>query len=1299
MQAIPALGPEALDHRPADGFAPAEPVPATVGQEALWFVDRLEGESAQYAIVCAYRFRGHLVVPALEQAVNQVVARHGALRTTFLESDGVLFQRIAAEMPVRLAAEDVPNDDDALRRLIQEEELGFDLAQGPLFRARLLRLGADDHVLVQAAHHAVFDVHSLGVLVDELREFYSAAVEGRVAEVEPSPGQYAEHAVWERAWLDTDEAREQLEFWRRTLDGAAPPHLPADRPGTPDSSMACDVVRFEVSEDDTAGLDGLLARERVSPFMFLLAVHHLVLARATGRRDVVVGCPMTNRRDVGMWGAVGYFVNMAPLRVASAGERTFRDLLRRVRGGSLDAYENQDYPFAQLVAQLGQARDGRRSGLFDTVFTCDYGAVDSPGWPGLAVEQVETGGSATKFDLTVSVLTSDRGFEGLIRYRTAVFDQPTIAALAGDFRTILARVVADPDTELGELLGGLEPLPEPVRQRILDVWNDTAREVPDATLPEIFEAQVRRSPDATALVCDGAELTYRELDELAETLAGALVAHGVGPERIVAVALPRSARLIVAFLAVVKAGGAYLPIDPAHPAERVAFMLGDARPAVVVTDPENAGRLPAEPGVPVLTMSGTALAEPAPAARERVPRRPLLAAHPAYVIYTSGSTGRPKAVTVTHAGLPSLISAQATALRIGGGSRVLQFFSPGFDASVSEIWMALATGACLVVAPEHVRLGGDALAGFLTAEAITHATLTPAVLLATRFGAEAAGTTLITAGEACTPAVVEAVAPFGVVFNAYGPTESTVCATMWRLRQGDAAPPIGHPVDNTRVYVLDEALRLVAPGVAGELYLAGAGLARGYLGRPALTAERFVADPFGPPGTRMYRTGDLARWNAAGAVEFLGRADDQVKIRGFRIEPAEIEAVLTGHPDVAQAAVVSRTDRTGGGLLAAYVVPAGGREADPGALRQFAGRTLPDYMVPRVVVPVSALPLTRNGKLDRRALPEPDLGAAGAGRPPRNAREEVLCGLFAEVLGVDAVGVEDGFFDLGGHSLLAGRLAARVRSVLGLELPVRWLIESPTVAVLAERLDGGASDSLAPLLPLRAEGQLDPVFLLPPIGGLSWCYARLLPWLPKGRPVYGLQATGFAGADRPRSFAELAEAYLALIRQVCPAGPYSLMGWSFGGVLAQEIAVRSEAAGVEVRHLVLFDAVPAVERPSAAGEELPEDVLEAIAASIRGSGGAASGELTEAMLGELSEIAQHCLRLADGHRSRAYGGRVLSFETDESQAVRDRIGVRWSDLAADVETHRLSCPHDDVMDASVVRMTGPVVADACKEIS
>ncbi|MGX9891599.1 non-ribosomal peptide synthetase, partial [Streptomyces sp. NPDC002276] len=751
---------------------------------------------------------------------------------------------------------------------------------------------------------------------------------------------------------------------------------------------------------------------------------------------------------------------------------------------------HQDVPFERLVEVLNPARSMARHPLFQVMLAFHNNVRPELDLPGVHAQVGPVGDVAARFDLSFSLGETHgqdgrpAGLEGQVDYRTDLFAEETVRGLVDRLVRVLEAVGADPDTAVRSVsvLGAEE------RQRILTAWNDTGREVPDVLLPELFEAQVVRTPDAVAVVSGGVELTYAELNARANGLARYLVGCGAGPERLVAVALPRSVDLVVALLAVLKSGAGYVPVDPEYPVDRIAYMLRDARPAFVLTDEATAGLLPRDSDVPCVLLDDpsvrdavTALSTADLTDGDRLAS--VVPAHPAYVIYTSGSTGRPKGVVVSHVGLASLSGTQVEGLGVGLGSRVLQFASVSFDTSVWEVWMALLSGAVLVVPSLEERVAGEPLSRFVVRHGVTHATLPPAVLEVLGEEGLPQGLTLVLAGEASSAGLVDRWVVGRRVFNSFGPTETTVDVTLWECRAGDVSVPVGRPVWNTRVYVLDAGLSPVAVGVAGELYVAGAGLARGYLGRAGLTAERFVADPFVVvPGSRMYRTGDVVRWSAAGVLEFVGRADTQVKVRGFRIEPGEVEAVLAEHGQVAQTAVVVREDVPGDRRLVAYVVPAADASADdlPSAavtveLRSHARRSLPDYMVPSAFVVLDALPLTLNGKLDRRALPAPTYTSDASGRAPRTSQEEILCGLFAEVLGNGPVSIDDSFFDLGGHSLLATRLVRRIRLALDVEVTVRSLFEAPTVALLATELASATTAKTRPKLrrmrPLQEDGE------------------------------------------------------------------------------------------------------------------------------------------------------------------------------------------------------------------------------------
>ncbi|MBX7555726.1 amino acid adenylation domain-containing protein, partial [Streptomyces sp. tea 10] len=783
-------------------------------------------------------------------------------------------------------------------------------------------------------------------------------------------------------------------------------------------------------------------------FMVLQAGLAALLSRMGAGEDIALGGAVAGRQDEALDDLVGFFVNTLVLRTDVSGDPSFRELLGRVREWDLAAYAQQDVPFERVVDALAVDRSQARHPLFQVMLVLQNTAAAGLRIPGVHTEMSRIDTGAAKFDLAFEMTEHPDGrIGGLLEYATDLFDAATVASLATRLVRLLEAVATDPAAPVG----AHDILAEQERHNVLSGWNDAVAALEPLTVPELFARRVAAAPGADAVISADGILSAAELDARAGRLARRLTLLGVGPESLVALALPRSTvDLVVAAVAVWKAGGAYLPVDPAYPADRIAYMLDDARPALVLATGETALGLPESTEAFLLdddTDTDTADSGGEP---DSTPTPAVLPAHPAYVIYTSGSTGRPKGVVVSHAGVASLLHTQAERLGVGPGSRVLQFASPSFDAAFWELCMGLLSGAAVVVAGAADLQPGEPLAGTLRTYGVTHATLPPVVLAAMAADGDLLPQgTLVSAGEALAGEVADRWSVGRDLINAYGPTESTVCASMSGPVTAGTAPPIGRPVDNTRLYVLDAALRPVPPGVLGELYLAGAGLARGYLGRPGLSAERFVACPFGGPGERMYRTGDLARWRPDGQLEYVGRADDQVKIRGFRIELGEVEAVLARHETVGQVAALVREDQPGVKHLVAYVVPSPGAEVVVSGLRAHVGESLPDYMVPAAIVVLDAFPQTPNGKLDRKALPAPDLSAAaGGGRAASGAREEILCGLFGELLGLSTVGAEDSFFDLGGDSIMSIQLVSRARQA-GLVITAQQVFEHKSPAALA----------------------------------------------------------------------------------------------------------------------------------------------------------------------------------------------------------------------------------------------------------
>ncbi|MET9450561.1 non-ribosomal peptide synthetase [Streptomyces cinerochromogenes] len=1281
--------------------------PCSFSQRRLWFLAQLPGASEAYHMPLAYELRGPLDRGALIRALDRLADRHEALRARLAAVDGEVFQRFGPPgggFP--LTVHDLAGRADAEDRLAalrrEEATAPFDLARGPLFRGRLVSLAADRHVLLVTAHHIVSDGWSTGVLTRELGALYTAFRAGGDDPLPPPAVRYADHAARQRGQLSADAAARQAAYWRETLaDAPALLDLPTDRPRPAEQDYRGAQLRVEFDAELTTALRTLARRNGSTLFMTLLTGWALVLSRWSGQTDVVIGTPTANRGRPELEGLVGFFVNSLALRVDLSGDPAAAGLLRRVRAATLGALTHQDLPFEQVVETVRPHRSPAHTPLFQVMFAWQNAGGDAPVLPDLDVTPLDTPCAGAKFDLALSLAEEGDRVVGTLDYATALFDPETVERHVRHLRRILTRMAAEPELPIS----ALELLTPSERAQLLDDWGDSGREVPAVPFPALFEERVRSSPQAVAVEFGPVSLTYGELNARANRLARHLVGLGVGPERVVAVALPRSVRWLVATLAVLKAGGAYLPVDPAYPADRIAYMLTDATPACVLTDPATAPTLPgttaplvllndpdlpapappahssaslppvtaapahpseaaaqacpagapgegrsvgaaaparpADAAAPARPAGAAAPARPAGAAAPARPAdtaasarpadaldrgRPAYApasAHPvgaagpvgpadatdltdaertaplrpdspAYVIYTSGSTGRPKGVVVTHTGIAALSASQIERLAVTADSRVLQFASPSFDAAVWEVCMALLSGARLVMAPAEELLPGDGLAGVLRRHAVTHATLPPTALAVLPDDALPDGMTLVVAGEACPPALVAQWSPGRRMVNAYGPTETTVCATMSAPLSGAGTPPIGTPVAGTRVYVLDARLRPVPPGFRGELYVAGAGLARGYLGRPELTAERFVADPYGPPGTRMYRTGDLARWRPDGLLEFAGRADQQVKVRGFRVEPGEVEAALLELPGVLEAAVLAepdgpdgpdgsgspsrpgRPDGTGGTRLVAAVARGDTAPRPAGEWRAALARRLPGYMLPELVVEVPRLPQTPNGKLDREALLRRARTAGPAAQvntsAPRDHVELALYRIWKGLLLHPDIGIRDDFFDIGGTSISAVKLAHAVRETFGVPLPVRDVMLHPTIEALGGRLrQGTAAQPPGSLIAFREGDGRRRVVCVHPGGGTAFCYLPLARALPEDCGVYGVQSPGLNPGETFLPTVEaMAEHYLRLIAPLLD-GPLVLTGLSFGGLVAHEMGRRLALAGHTALSVVLLD--------------------------------------------------------------------------------------------------------------------------------
>lgn len=1329
-----------------------EKIPLSFAQRRLWFLHCLEGPSPTYNIPVAVRLSGELDQGLLKAALYDLVCRHESLRTIFPESQGTSYQHIldadraCPELHVTEIAEKELSD-----RLAEAVRYSFDLAAEPAFRAELFVIGPDEYVLLLLVHHIVGDGWSLTPLTRDLGTAYAARCHGRSPEWAPLAVQYADYALWQQELLGNEDDPNsliagQLAFWKETLKNLPDQlELPTDYSRPAEPSHDGDTIHFRIEPEFHKRLQELARANRVSLFMVLQSGLAALLTRLGAGTDIPIGSPIAGRNDDALGDLVGLFINTLVLRTDTSGDPSFRELLDRVREVNLAAYDNQDLPFERLVEVLNPARSRATHPLFQIMLAFQNTPDAELHLPDMESSlRINSVGSA-KFDLTLEI-SEDRladgtpnGMEGLLEYSTDLFKRETAQALADRLMRLLEAAESDPD----EQIGNLDILAPEEHSSMVTDWQSVSEKIPHACLPEQFEKQAALRPDAIAVVYEDQALSYAELNERANRLARMLISEGVGPEQFVALALPRSLEMAVGLLAVLKAGAAYLPLDPDYPADRIAFMLKDAQPASIMTNTKAANHIPPVENVPKIVLDDPELAEklntyPAGNPKNKDRTQPLSPLNTAYVIYTSGSTGVPKGVMIPHQNVTRLFAATEHWFRFSSDDIWTMFHSYAFDFSVWEIWGPLLHGGRLVIVPHHVSRSPEAFLRLLVKEGVTVLNQTPSAfyqfMQAEReqpdLGQALSLRYVIFGGEALELSRLEDwynrhPENRPQLINMYGITETTVHVSYIELDRSMAAlranSLIGCGIPDLGVYVLDERLQPVPPGVAGELYVSGAGLARGYLGRPGLTSERFIADPFGPPGTRMYRTGDVARLRADGSLDYVGRADHQVKIRGFRIELGEIEAALVQHPQLEDAAVIVREDQPGDKRLAAYVIPSE-ETFDTAELRKYAAERLPDYMVPAAFVTMKELPLTPNGKLDRKALPAPDFAAAVTGRGPRTPQEEILCDLFMEVLHLPRVGIDDRFFDLGGHSLLAVQLMSRIREALGVELSIGNLFEAPTVAGLAERLEMGSSQSaLDVLLPLRTSGDKPPLFCVHPAGGLSWCYAGLMTNIGTDYPIYGLQARGIGQREElPKTLDDMAADYIKQIRTVQPKGPYHLLGWSLGGNVVQAMATQLQNQGEEVSLLVMLDAYPNHFLPI---KEAPDDEEALIALLALGGydpdslgdkpldfeaaieilrrDGSALASLDETVILNLKNTYVNSVGILGSYKPKTFCGNVLFFRSTIIPEWFDPIEPdSWKPyINGQIEQIDIDCRHKDLCQPEPLAQIGKVLAVKLEELN
>jgi amino acid adenylation domain-containing protein len=1163
--------------QPVDRAAPLE---LSFSQERMWFLQALCPEGSAYNVVSGTRMSGALDVETLARAARIIVQRHEALRTSIKITPTGPLQAIATDMPLSLPLIDLSSVPGGTREAELRQRASafaaapFDLTRPPLIRLAVFRLASDLHVLVVVLHHVISDAWSLGVLGRELAEVYQALLEHREPRLADLPFQYADLAHWQRDWLRREVLDEQLHYWRQQLDGLPALQLPTDRPRPSTLNYRGAHRAFDFPPPLMDALRTWSRRENATPFMAFLAAFASLLHRYTAQTDIAVGVPIANRRWLQTEGLIGPLNNMLVVRTNFAAEPNGRELLRQVRERALEAYSHQDIPFDVLVAELQPGRAANQSPLVQVMFDYINTPIGELHFPQLSWTSEHVDRRGSQFDLALIVVDTPQIQRVSVEFDTDLFDESTIERFVEQLRTLVEGMLAAPDQPVATL----PLLPADERRRLLRDWNATSASYPrDACIHDLVSAQAQRTPEAPAVIAGDALLTYLELDQHSNQLAHYLHQRGIRPGNVVAVDLERTELLPIALLGILKSGAAYLPIDPAAPRERRQFMLEDSQAALVIVERALTSDL-ATCALPLVCLDAPQERGAIEACSRVALPSQATADDAAYVIYTSGSTGRPKGVQVGHRAVVNFLYSMRREPGLQARDTLVAVTTLSFDIAVLELFLPLTVGARLVIACHDVAVDAARLAQLLESSAATIMQATPVTwcLLQDAGWQPPQNFTVICGGEPLPPDLASGLLERDVrLWNAYGPTETTVWSTLQRVTHVTDRIPIGRPIANTRTYVLDRHRQLAPTGVWGELYIAGDGVAHGYLHRPALTNERFAADPFdSSPGARMYRTGDVARVLPDGALDVLGRMDFQVKIRGHRVELGEIEAVLRQHPSVRETCVLTSDDTR----LVAYLTPRHTPSVDLRELRDFLRQYLPEYMLPASFVWLEALPRTSNGKLDRAALPDAPVDTRIDGyAAPRDDVERILVAEWEELLGHAPIGVHDNFFDLGGHSLLAMRLVYRLRDRFGWHVPLAIFLRSASVAELASLVRAPSEQAgWRSLVEIQSAAGSAPLFVVHGLFGDLLSLAEVVKGIGPDQTVFGLRAHGLDGLETPlRTVEEMARAYIDEICSVQPHGPYRLLGWSAGGSIAYEIACQLEAAGEAVGLLAILDHPPA----------------------------------------------------------------------------------------------------------------------------
>ncbi len=1172
--------------------------PLSFNQESLLFMERLNPNASTYNVYEAVRLTGSLDFDALQKTLDAIAARHESLRTAFREIDGQTRQIIAPAAPVSIQAIDFSQsaveegERLALEALTDEANRPFDLRQGSLFEITLAKLAAEKHFLLVKMHHIISDGWSLGVFWKELAHLYQSFSNGETPALPELPIQFGDYAAWSRERLEKDEAR-QTEYWKNQLQGAPSLlELPADRarPAVQSYNGAQEICVFPAKLRDD--LKKIGQRENATLFMTLLATFNVLLARYTGQKDLIVGSPVAGRSRTETENLIGFFVNTLALRADLSGDPTFRELLKQIKNTTLEAFSHQDLPFEKVVAAVSPQRSLSYNPIFQVVFALQPNSESALKIPGLEIQTVKLGAATAKFDLFLSATETADGLSLTAEYSTDLFDAATVRRLMSHYRNLLEALVVNPNLRVSEL----PLLSEAERQQLLFDWNDTTTEFPNKCLHELFESKAAAEPQQIAVSHDENNLTYEQLNRQANQIAHYLRKLGVAPNAPVGIFMERSALMVGGIIGILKSGGAYLPLDSSYPQSRLCQMIENADVKVILTVGEKISLLP-KTDAKVICLDK----DWENVARQSVdnPANVNQPSDTAYLIYTSGSTGEPKGTLVPHRAVNRLVF-NTNYIEFNSTDRIAHVSNVSFDAATFELWGALLHGARLIVLNKDLILSPKEFAAELRTRKISTMFLTTSLFNLLAREKPSAFQTLknvLVGGEACDPTAARRVLennPPRRLVNAYGPTEATTFAVCYEIK--NVAPdaqtiPIGRPISNTTIYLLDSHLNLVPIGVSGEIYIGGDGLAKGYLNRPELTAEKFVSVPASKfrvsndvssgdenQNVKLYRTGDAARYLPDGNIEYLGRKDDQIKLRGFRIELGEIEAVFNSHPAVKDG-VIAIKESGGEKKIAAYYVSAENAAPMTAELRDFLKERLPDYMIPAKFFELAELPLNPNGKADRQklaAIEEIETEAEKTADAPKDELELKLAWIWQKVLGLKTINVADNFFDCGGHSLVAVRLFSEIEKTLGCRLPLAALFQAPTIQQLADLIrQGGWQSTWGALVPMRPHGGNPPFFCVHAVGGNVLEFNDLARHLDSDQPFYGLQALGLDGKSAPlTSVEEMATAYLKEIRQIQPQGPYYLGGRSFGGTVAYEMARQLVEQGEEIALLAIFDTYP-----------------------------------------------------------------------------------------------------------------------------